>query len=122
MWLMLKFKVVWSAAMKGLLDGFLPTIERVRRDTSHDWERSFLLDWVLDMCGAIIGRQKCSQKVACRTGKVMQDKLPGAMMMVVKVESFIPPAALDWFGVVRQSVIDRRDTCVEDYVCDFSQE
>ena len=53
---------------------------------------------------------------------MMQAKLPGPQMMVVMVESFIPPAALDWFGVVRQSVIDRRDTCVEDYVCDFSQE
>ena len=50
--------------MKGLLDGFLLTIEIVKRYTSHDWERSFLLDWVLDMCGALIGRQKCSQKVA----------------------------------------------------------
>ena len=115
-------KVTWNAAMKGLLDGFFPTIERVRRDTSHDWERSFLLDWVLDMCGALIGRQKCSQKVACRTGKVMQAKLPGAQMMVVMAESFIPPAALSWFGVVRQSVIDRSDTCGEDYMCDFSHD
>ena len=48
--------------------------------------------------------------------------MPGAQMMVVMAESFIPPAALDWFGVVRQSVVDRRDTCVEDYVCDFSQD
>ena len=115
-------KVIGNAAMKGMLGGFLPKIERERRESSHDWERSFLLDWILDMCGALIGRQKCSQKVACRTGKVMQDKLPGAQMMVVMFESFIPPVALDWFGVVRQSVIDRRDTCVEDYVCDFSQD
>ena len=116
-------KVVWGAAVKGLLDGFLPTIERVRRETRYepDWEKNFLLDWIIDMCGAMIGRQMCSQKVACRTGKLMQDKLPGAQMMVVMAETFIPPVALEWFGVVRRSVIDRRDSCVEEYQCDFSE-
>ena len=115
-------KVVWKAAVKGLLDGFLPTVERVRRETSHDWEKNFLLDWIIDMCGAMIGRQKCSQKVACRTGKLMQDKLPGAQMMVVMAETFVPPVFLEWFGIVRRSVIDRRDSCVEEYQCNFSLE
>ena len=116
-------KVIWGAAVKGLLDGFLPTIERVRRETRYepDWEKNFLLDWIIDMCGAMIGRQMCSQKVACRTGKLMQDKLPGAQMMVVMAETFIPPVALEWFGVVRRSVIDRRDSCVDEYQCDFSE-
>eukprot|EP00092_Neocalanus_flemingeri_P091393 GFUD01115858.1.p1 GENE.GFUD01115858.1~~GFUD01115858.1.p1 ORF type:complete len:197 (+),score=51.95 GFUD01115858.1:44-634(+) len=114
-------KITWGAAWKGLLEGFLPTVERVRRETRDDWEKNFLLDWVMDMCGAVIGRQKCSQKVACRAGKLMQAKLPGAQMMVVMAESFVPPGFLDWFGVIRQSVVNRRDSCVDDYQCDFSE-
>ena len=115
-------QVIWKALVKGLMAGFLPTMERVRRETRHDWESSFLLDWLIDMFGAMIGRQRCSQKVACRTGKFMQDKLPGAQMIVIMAETFIPPVALEWFGVVRQSVINRSDSCVEEYQCDFSEE
>ena len=115
-------RVVGKAAWSGMYHGFFPHLERVRRDTAQDWENNFLLDWLLDMLGAILGRQKCSQKVACRTGKVMQDKLPGAQMMVVMAEAFVPPAALHWFGIVRQSVIDTRDSCLSDYLCDFTQE
>ena len=115
-------KVIGKATWKGLFHGLFPTLERTRRDASHDWERNFLLDWLLDMLGAILGRQKCSQKVACRTGKVLQDKLPGAQMMVVMAEAMIPPAALHWFGIVRQSVIERRDSCRDEYLCDFSQD
>ena len=113
-------RVIWSAIVKGLFDGFFPVIERVRRDTSSDWSRSFLLDWMLDTIGALIGRQRCSQKIACRTGKVMQEKLPGAQLVMIMFESFIPPAVLDWYGIVRQSVIDRSDSCAEEYRCDFS--
>ena len=51
-------RVIWSAILKGLFDGFFPVIERVRRDTSSDWSRSFLLDWMLDTIGALIGRQR----------------------------------------------------------------
>ena len=115
-------QVIWEALVKGLMAGFLPTMERVRRETRHDWESSFLLDWLIDMFGAMIGRQRCSQKGACRTGKFMQDKLPGAQMIVIMAETFIPPVALEWFGVVRQSVINRSDSCVEEYQCDFSEE
>eukprot|EP00092_Neocalanus_flemingeri_P020491 GFUD01022198.1.p1 GENE.GFUD01022198.1~~GFUD01022198.1.p1 ORF type:complete len:199 (+),score=40.83 GFUD01022198.1:82-678(+) len=114
-------KITWGAAWKGVLEGFLPTVERVRRETRDDWEKNFLLDWAMDMCGAVIGRQKCSQKVACRAGKLMQAKVPGAQMMVVMAESFVPPGFLDWFGVIRQSVVNRRDSCVDDYQCDFSE-
>ena len=115
-------KVIWEAVFKGLLEGFLPTVERVKREIEDDWERSFLLDWVIDMCGAMIGRQRCSQKVACRTGKLMQAKLPGAQMMVVMAESFVPPVALEWFGVMRNSVIDRKDSCIEEFQCNFSED
>ena len=115
-------KVIGKAAWEGMFQGFFPHIERIRRDTSRDWESNFLLDWILDIIGALLDKQKCSQKVACRAGKVIQEKLPGAQMMVVMAEAFIPPGALHWFGIVRQSVIDRSDSCIPDYICDFTQD
>ena len=113
-------RVIWSAILKGMFDGFFPVIERVRRDTSSEWRKNFLLDWILDTIGALIGRQRCSQKIACRTGKVMQEKLPGVQLVLVMLESFVPPAILEWYGIVRQSVMDRSDSCSTEYICDFS--
>ena len=46
----------------------------------------FILDWIVDIIGALIGRQECSQKVACRAGRLAKEKVPGSQMMVMMVE------------------------------------
>ena len=45
-------------------------MDRVRRGA--DDERRSYLDGVVYMIGALLGKQKCSHMIACRTGKMVQ--------------------------------------------------
>jgi hypothetical protein len=113
-------KVILETTIHSFINGFLPTVERVRRDAPTE-ERSYL-DGAVYLAGAFLGRQRCSQMIACRTGKFVQDKMPGAQLAVMMAESMIPSAMLDWFGVVKVAVIDRADNCEADYQCTLSGE
>ena len=128
-------RVIWEALMTGLTKGFMPTVERFRRDTSSSKgfriERffslhhishisGFLLDWILDILGAVIGRQECSQRVACRTGRLAQEKVPGSQMVVVMMESFVPPSLLHWFSILKTGVMSSFYSCDTAFSCDFN--
>ena len=62
----LKFalKSLFEAAYKGFVDGFLPHVDRQRREATDD-NRSYL-DIVIGAIGALMGKQGCSEKIACR--------------------------------------------------------
>jgi len=114
-------KLLWSAGMESIKKGFFPTLERVRRDASvEDTKRGFILDWIIDIIGAIINRQECSQKVACRAGRLAKDKMPGVQMIVMMMETFVPPGLRSWFTIVKNSVMSIYDECSSSFMCDFS--
>ena len=48
----------------GVMDGLLPHVERQRREAVD--ERKTYIDVVLNFLGALVGRQQCSQILACR--------------------------------------------------------
>ena len=131
-------KVLWSAGITSVKNGLFPTLERVRRDTRADTKKGkmyllcvknhfsqadcsgLVLDWIIDMIGALIGRQECSLKVACRAGRLAQERVPGSQMMIIMMESFVPPGLMSWFSVVKNSVLDHFSECGDTYECDFS--
>ncbi|XP_023337969.1 uncharacterized protein LOC111708740 [Eurytemora carolleeae] len=113
-------KTVLETALHSFLNGFLPAMDRVRR--SADDEKRSYLDGVVYMIGALLGKQKCSHMIACRTGKMVQTKMPGAQLAVMMAEPMIPNSMLDWFGVVKKSVIDRSDNCDIEYDCSLQED
>ena len=40
-------------------------------------------------------------------------------MMIVMMETFIPPGLLQWFSVLKSSVMSHFDACEVSYQCDF---
>ena len=36
-----------------------------------------------------------------------QTRIPGAQLAVMMLETFVPPSMLSWFGIVKNSVMDR---------------
>ena len=80
----------------------------------------FILDWIIDLIGALIGRQECSERVACRTGRLAQEKVPGSQMLVVMTESFVPPGLLRWFSILKTGVMSAFDACDTSFLCDFN--
>ena len=80
----------------------------------------FILDWIIDLIGALIGRQECSERVACRTGRLAQEKVPGSQMLVVMMESFVPPGLLRWFSILKTGVMSAFDACDTSFLCDFN--
>lgn len=58
------FTVLMEVALMGLLEGFLPHIERQRREAT-DVRRNYI-DIVFNFFGALVGRQQCSEILACR--------------------------------------------------------
>jgi hypothetical protein len=53
-----------------VVDRFLPKVERVRRDA--DPEKKTYLNGVVYVMGSLLGKQSCSNMIACRTGKFIQ--------------------------------------------------
>eukprot|EP00092_Neocalanus_flemingeri_P023026 GFUD01024960.1.p1 GENE.GFUD01024960.1~~GFUD01024960.1.p1 ORF type:complete len:210 (+),score=52.06 GFUD01024960.1:45-674(+) len=108
-------QTLFEAALKGLVKGFLPHVERQRREATDD-TRTYL-DIVMNTIGALLGRQECSEIIACRTGKYVGQKVPGASMAVLMLEGIVPKALSSWFGVIKTAVIDKGEDCDEDYMC-----
>ena len=48
--------------------------------------------------------------------------MPGAQLAVMMAEPMIPNSMLDWFGVVKKSVIDRSDNCDIEYDCSLQED
>jgi len=108
-------KVVLETAFHSFINGFLPTVERVRREAEE--ERKTYLDGAVYLVGALMGKKKCSNMIACKCGKFVQARLPGAQLAVMMAESMVPRAMQDFFGVLKNSVIDRSDTCEDEFEC-----
>ena len=58
------FNVVVEVALMGLLEGFLPHVERQRREAT-DFKKNYI-DIIFNFLGALVGRQQCSEILACR--------------------------------------------------------
>merc|ERR1711936_608026 len=108
------FQSLLEVAYKGFFEGFMPRVQRHKRDTTDDDERSYL-DIAIGAIGALMGRRGCSEKIACRTGKFVGQRVPGASLAVMMIEGIVPKSLINWFGVVKTAVIDRSDNCDEEY-------
>ena len=131
-----------EVAYEGILKGFLPDMHRQRRE-APDENKSYL-DILIGIIGALMGRQECSQVIACRytpyrttlspihshrliyfrTGKFVGLKVPGASLVVMMLEGIIPNGLKTWFGVAKTAVIDRSDSydCSAEYACSLVDE
>jgi len=113
-------KVILETAFHSFVNGFLPTVERVRRDA--DEEKKGYLNGAVYVVGALLGKKQCSQMIACRTGKFVQSRMPGSQLAVMMAESMVPKPMLDWFQVLKRAVIDRSDSCDAEYECTLMAE
>merc|ERR1719308_17420 len=107
-------QVVIETALHSFINGFLPTVERVRREAPTE-KRGYLV-------GALIGKTQCSNMIACRTGRFVQERMPGAQLAVMMAESVVPHSLLNFFGVVKKAVIDRSGSCENEYTCTLTEE
>jgi len=113
-------KVVIETAFHSFINGFLPHVDRMRREADEN-KRSYL-DGVVYVAGALVGKTKCSKMIACRTGKFIQNQIPGAQLAVMMAESMVPTSMLNWYNVFKASVIDRTDNCDAEYDCSLSEQ
>ena len=58
------FSVLFEVTVLGLYEGLVPHVERQRREASE--EKRNYIDLVINFIGALLGRQQCSQILACR--------------------------------------------------------
>ena len=58
------FSVLFEVTVLGLYEGLVPHVERQRREASE--EKKTYIDLVINFIGALLGRQQCSQILACR--------------------------------------------------------
>ena len=61
------FQSLLEVAFKGFFEGFMPHVQRQKRETTDEDTRSYL-DIAIGALGALMGRQGCSDKIACRYG------------------------------------------------------
>merc|ERR1712059_20363 len=109
--------------MDGFFNGFLPAVERRRRREVEGTESRSYMDMLVQGMGAFLGRQDCTEVIACRTGKFVQNTLPGAELAVMMVDSLDTPDWFNsWFGIMKKSVFDRKDECYSSYNCSLSDE
>jgi len=101
--------------LRGVTEGLLPKVERIRRDA--DSERRTFIDVFINFLGALMGRQQCSEIIACRTGKFVAYQVPGAGVLMMITENIIPLSIRPWFSVVKSAVLDRGDDCDVEYQC-----
>jgi len=112
-------RTILDTVRHSFLKGFLPTVERVRRDAEP--EKKTYLNGVVYVVGSLLGKQSCSNMIACRTGKFVQTRVPGAQLAVMMAETFIPQSMLPWFGIFKTSVMDRSDNCANDFSCQLTE-
>ena len=48
-------------------------------------------------------------------------QMPGAGMAILVLYSVVPKSLKRWFGVVKEAVIDKKDTCEEEYYCTVTE-
>jgi len=113
-------QVVLETALHSFINGFLPSVERVRREAPTE-KRSYL-DGVVYVAGALLGKTECSNMIACATGRFVQERMPGAQLAVMMAESVVPHSMLNFFGVVKRAVIDRSGNCESEYKCSLSED
>jgi len=101
--------------LRGVTEGMLPRVERIRREA--DSERRTFIDVFINFLGALLGRQQCSEIIACRTGKFVGYQVPGAGVIMMIMENLIPHSIRSWFNVVKTAVMDRSDNCDMEYLC-----
>merc|ERR1712133_36962 len=109
------FSTLLEVAVKGIFEGMFPHIERQRREAIED--RKTIIDIVLNFFGALIGRQQCSEIIACRTGKFVGYQVPGAGVIMMMLEGIVPLSIRNWFEVVKNAVLDKTDNCETDFLC-----
>jgi len=109
------FNANLDLVLRGVMEGMLPKVERIRREA--DSERRTFIDVFINFLGALMGRQQCSEIIACRTGKFVGYQVPGAGVIMMIMESLIPQSIRAWFNVVKTAVMDRSDNCDVEYLC-----
>jgi len=113
-------KTLFEAAWQGLYHGFMPEVARHRRSVSME-EKSHL-DTVITFMGAFFGMQNCSQVIACRTGRMAAERLPGAAVIVMMAESVIPIGLKSWFAMVKRGVMGLDVDCTNGLRCSLDEE
>merc|ERR1719192_173996 len=116
---LLKAKEAFNAnldlMLRGVKEGMLPKVERIRRE-AHSERRTFI-DVFINFLGALLGRQQCSEIIACRTGKFVGYQVPGAGVIMMIMENLIPQSIRSWFNVVKTAVMDTNNNCDVEYLC-----
>jgi len=113
-------RILFETAWQGLYYGFMPEVARHRRSVGVE-ERSHL-DAAITFMGAFLGMQNCSQVMACRTGRMAADRLSGAAVVVMMVESFVPIGLKPWFAMVKLGVMGRDEDCTNGLRCSINEE
>jgi len=113
-------KTLFETAWQGLYYGFMPEVARHRRSVGVQ-EKSHL-DTVITFMGAFFGMQNCSEVIACRTGKMAAERLPGAAVFVMMAESVIPIGLKSWFAMVKRGVMGIDEDCTIGLRCSLDEE
>merc|ERR1719219_575839 len=100
--------LLYDAIVDGLLYGFIPSFEKHRRE-AREGEKSYLDVWVL-IIGALLGKQSCTNMMACRTGKYVGYNLPNAGLIIIMLENIIPTYISHFFAIVKTAVFGLSDT------------
>ena len=58
------FEANFDLMLRGVTEGMLPRVERIRREAES--ERRTFIDIFINFLGALLGRQQCSEIIACR--------------------------------------------------------
>jgi len=111
---------MFEVGVKAVLEGFFPHVHRQKR--SAEGSKRTILEWLINFIGALLGKQECTKILACRTGKMVGSKVPGAGMAMLMLDGVVPKSLKSWFGVVKEAVIDKKDTCEEEYHCTLTDE
>jgi len=113
-------KTLFETAWQGLYYGFMPEVARHRRSVGVE-EKSHL-DTVITFMGAFFGMQNCSEVIACRTGRMAAERLPGAAVIVMMAESVIPIGLKSWFAMVKRGVMGIDEDCTNGLRCSLDEE
>jgi len=113
-------KTLFETAWQGLYYGFMPEVARHRRSVGVE-EKSHL-DTFITFMGAFFGMQNCSEVIACRTGRMAAERLPGAAVIVMMAESVIPIGLKSWFAMVKRGVMGIDEDCTIGLRCSLDEE
>jgi len=127
-------KTLFETAWQGLYYGFMPEVARHRRSVGVEVLQDFFkasqpfqkekshLDTFITFMGAFFGMQNCSEVIACRTGRMAAERLPGAAVLVMMAESVIPIGLKSWFAMVKRGVMGIDEDCTIGLRCSLDEE